>query len=156
MPPHVRLMRHLDETDGTENQPPRTFPIQQMKDERDGCTYRTGYCIAPDGEDLRIHLHTTEPADAYAAADEAGRIRVFRAVDMRMQAARTHESESDAAVVAVVQGSGFVRVFTELGAAAIVSGGAADNPSVEMLFKLVPVDIRYRQCGTSCTAPIGQ
>ena len=90
--------------------------------------------LAPDGEDLRIHLHTTEPADAYAAADDAGRIRVFRAVDMRMQAARTHESESGAAVVAVAQGSGFVRVFTELGAAAIVSGGAADNPSVEMLF----------------------
>ena len=37
-------------------------------------------------------------------------------------------------MVAVAQGSGFVRVFTELGAAAIVSGGAADNPSVEMLF----------------------
>ena len=90
--------------------------------------------LAPDGDDLRIHLHTTEPADAYSAADEAGRIRVFRAVDMRMQAARTHEAESDAAVVAVAQGSGFVRVFTELGAAAIVSGGAADNPSVEMLF----------------------
>ena len=90
--------------------------------------------LAPDGDDLRIHIHTTEPADAYAAADDAGRIRVFRAVDMRMQAARTHESKSDAAVVAVAQGSGFVRVFTELGAAAIVSGGAADNPSVEMLF----------------------
>ncbi len=90
--------------------------------------------LAPDGDDLRIHIHTTEPADTYAAADAAGRIRVFRAVDMRMQAARTHESQSDAAVVAVVQGSGFVRVFTELGAAAIVSGGAADNPSVEMLF----------------------
>ena len=90
--------------------------------------------LAPDGDDLRIHLHTTEPADAYAAADDRGRIRVFRAVDMRMQAARTHESESEAAIVAVAQGSGFVRVFTELGAAAIVSGGAADNPSVEMLF----------------------
>ena len=90
--------------------------------------------LAPDGDDLRIHLHTTEPADAYAAADAAGRIRVFRAVDMRAQAARTHESEADAAVIAVAQGSGFVRVFTELGAAAIVSGGAADNPSVEMLF----------------------
>ncbi len=90
--------------------------------------------LAPDGDDLRIHIHTVEPADAYAAADRAGRIRVFRAVDMRAQAARTHESQSDPAVVAVAQGSGFVRVFTELGAAAIVSGGAADNPSVEMLF----------------------
>lgn len=90
--------------------------------------------LAPDGDDLRIHLHTTEPADAYSAAADAGRIRVFRAVDMRMQAARTHEAESDPAVIAVAQGSGFVRVFTELGAAAIVSGGAADNPSVEMLF----------------------
>ncbi|MYF22667.1 MAG: DAK2 domain-containing protein [Chloroflexi bacterium] len=90
--------------------------------------------LAPDGDDLRIHIHTVEPADTYAAADAAGRIRVFRAVDMRAQAARTHESQSDPAVVAVAQGSGFVRVFTELGAAAIVSGGAADNPSVEMLF----------------------
>ncbi len=90
--------------------------------------------LAPDGDDLRIHIHTVEPADTYAAADRAGRIRVFRAVDMRAQAARTHESQSDPAVVAVAQGSGFVRVFTELGAAAIVSGGAADNPSVEMLF----------------------
>ena len=90
--------------------------------------------LAPDGDDLRIHLHTTEPADAYAAAEDAGRIRVFRAVDMRAQAARTHESESEAAVVAVAQGSGFVRVFAELGAAAVVSGGAADLPSVEMLF----------------------
>ena len=90
--------------------------------------------LAPDGKDLRIHLHTDEPADAYAAADRAGQIRIFRAVDMRAQAARTHESQSDAAVVAVAQGSGFVRVFSELGAAAIVSGGAADNPSVEMLF----------------------
>ncbi len=89
--------------------------------------------LAPNGDDLRIHLHTADPADAYAAADAVGRIRVFRAVDMRAQAARTHESESGPAVVAVAQGSGFVRVFSELGAAAIVSGGAADNPSVEML-----------------------
>ena len=90
--------------------------------------------LAPDGNDLRIHLHTDEPADAYAAADEAGQIRIFRAVNERAQAARTHESQSDPAVVAVAQGSGFVRVFSELGAAAIISGGAADNPSVEMLF----------------------
>ena len=89
--------------------------------------------LAPDGDDLRIHIHTTEPSETYAAAEAAGGIRAFRAVDMRAQAARTHEAESDAAVVAVAQGAGFVRVFTELGAAAIVSGGAADNPSVEML-----------------------
>ncbi len=89
--------------------------------------------LAPDGDDLRIHLHTLEPADTYAAAEAAGRIRLFRAVDMRAQAARTHEATTDPAVIAVAQGSGFVRVFTELGAAAIISGGAADNPSVEML-----------------------
>ena len=89
--------------------------------------------LAPDGDDLRVHLHTNVPADAYAAADAAGQIRAFRAVDMRAQAARTHEAESDAPVVAVAQGKGFVSIFTELGAAAIISGGAADNPSVEML-----------------------
>lgn len=89
--------------------------------------------LVPDGDDLRVHIHTTEPSDTYAAAEQAGSIRAFRAVDMRAQAARTHESENDAAVLAVAQGAGFVRVFTELGAAAIVSAGAADNPSVEML-----------------------
>ena len=89
--------------------------------------------LAPDGGDLRIHIHTHEPYETYATAEDAGTIRAFRAVDMRQQAARTHEAESDAAVIAVAQGAGFVRIFTELGAAAIVSGGAADNPSVEML-----------------------
>lgn len=90
--------------------------------------------LAPDADDLRIHLHTADPADVYEAAERAGAIRLFRAVDMRAQAARTHEAEVDPAVIAVAQGSGFVRVFAELGAAAIISGGAADNPSVEMLF----------------------
>ncbi len=89
--------------------------------------------LAPDGDDLRIHLHTTEPELAYTAASEAGALRAFRAVDMRQQAARTHEADTDPAVVAVVQGAGFVEVFRELGAAALVSGGASDNPSVEML-----------------------
>ena len=89
--------------------------------------------LAPDGGDLRIHIHTHEPFETYAAVEDAGTIRAFRAVDMRQQAARTHEAETDAAVIAVAQGAGFVRIFTELGAAAIVSGGAADNPSVEML-----------------------
>ncbi len=89
--------------------------------------------LAPDGDDLRIHLHTTEPELAYIAASEAGELRAFRAVDMRQQAARTHEADTEPAVVAVVQGAGFVEVFRELGAAALVSGGASDNPSVEML-----------------------
>lgn len=90
--------------------------------------------LAPDGDDLRIHLHTVEPAGAYHAVEQAGTLRLFRAVDMRAQAARTHEADADPAVLAVAQGAGFVRVFCELGAAAIISGGAADNPSVEMLF----------------------
>ena len=89
--------------------------------------------LAPDGDDLRIHIHTVEPEHAYTAAAEAGNLRAFRAVDMRQQAARTHEADTDPAVLAVVQGAGFVSVFRELGAAALVSGGPSDNPSVEML-----------------------
>ena len=91
--------------------------------------------LAPAGDDrhIRIHIHTNEPELAYQAAHEAGQIRSFRAIDMRAQAARTHEDETDPAVVAVVQGAGFVALFRELGAQALISGGAADNPSVDML-----------------------
>ena len=89
--------------------------------------------LAPDGDRLRIHLHTNEPELAYAQLEEEGEIRAFWAVDMRAQAARMHEGEEDAAVLAVVQGAGFVRAFRELGAAALLSGGASDNPSVEMI-----------------------
>ena len=89
--------------------------------------------LAPDGDRLRIHLHTNEPELAYAQLEAEGEIRAFWAVDMRAQAARMHEGEEDAAVLAVVQGAGFVRAFRELGAAALLSGGASDNPSVEMI-----------------------
>ena len=89
--------------------------------------------LAPDGDRLRVHLHTNEPELAYAQLEAEGEIRAFWAVDMRAQAARMHEGEEDAAVLAVVQGAGFVRAFRELGAAALLSGGASDNPSVEMI-----------------------
>lgn len=89
--------------------------------------------LAPDGDRLRVHLHTTEPELAYARLEDAGEIRAFRAIDMRAQAARVHEDDADPAVLAVVQGAGFVNVFRQLGATALISGGASDNPSVEMI-----------------------
>ena len=89
--------------------------------------------LVPDGERLRVHVHTVEPELAYARLEAEGEIRAFWAVDMRAQAARVHEGESEAGVLAVVQGAGFVRTFRELGATALLSGGASDNPSVEMI-----------------------
>ena len=89
--------------------------------------------LAPDGDRLRVHLHTAEPDLAYAQLDAQSDLRAFWAVDMRSQAARVHEDEADPAVLAVVQGAGFVRVFRELGATALLSGGASDNPSVELI-----------------------
>lgn len=89
--------------------------------------------LTPDHDRLRIHLHTHEPELAYAQLDAESEIQAFWAIDMRAQAARMHEGASDAAVLAVVQGPGFARAFRELGASALISGGAADNPSVEMI-----------------------
>ena len=89
--------------------------------------------LSPDRDRLRIHLHTHEPELAYAQLDAESDIRAFWAIDMRAQAARMHEGASDAAVLAVVQGPGFARAFRELGATALLSGGASDNPSVEMI-----------------------
>ena len=89
--------------------------------------------LTPDHNRLRIHLHTHEPELAYAQLDAESEIQAFWAIDMRAQAARMHEGASAAAVLAVVQGPGFARAFRELGASALISGGAADNPSVEMI-----------------------
>lgn len=89
--------------------------------------------LTPDHDRLRIHLHTHEPELAYAQLDAESEIQAFWAIDMRAQAARMHEGASDAAVLAVVQGPGFARAFRELGASALISGGVADNPSVEMI-----------------------
>ena len=89
--------------------------------------------LTPDHDRLRIHLHTHEPELAYAQLDAESEIQAFWAIDMRAQAARMHEGATDAAVLAVVQGPGFARAFRELGASALISGGAADNPSVEMI-----------------------
>lgn len=89
--------------------------------------------LTPDRDRLRIHIHTHEPELVYAQLDAESEIQAFWAIDMRAQAARMHEGASDAAVLAVVQGPGFARAFRELGASALISGGAADNPSVEMI-----------------------
>lgn len=89
--------------------------------------------LTPDHDRLRIHIHTHEPELVYAQLDAESEIQAFWAIDMRAQAARMHEGASDAAVLAVVQGPGFARAFRELGASALISGGAADNPSVEMI-----------------------
>lgn len=89
--------------------------------------------LTPDHDRLRIHIHTHEPELVYAQLDAESEIQAFWAIDMRAQAARMHEGAADAAVLAVVQGPGFARAFRELGASALISGGAADNPSVEMI-----------------------
>ena len=89
--------------------------------------------LASEQRGVRVHVHSREPEAAWAVADELGEVRSFHAVDMAAQSAAAHAGDGDAGIVAVVQGAGFARMFRELGASALLGGGAGDNASVAMI-----------------------
>ena len=87
--------------------------------------------LVEDRDRVRVHIHADKPEAVALLAAAAGSVSAFRAVDMRRQADEFHHRRDGvrAAVVAVVAGEGFAGLFREYGAAALVSGGATENPS---------------------------
>lgn len=86
--------------------------------------------VAGDERLARVHLHTTTPEAAFAAGGRFGAVGQARTDDMDARHAELLRGggRSGVSVVAVASGSGFRRLFQELGAA-IVEGGATQNPS---------------------------
>ncbi|MCC7446465.1 MAG: DAK2 domain-containing protein [Anaerolineae bacterium] len=112
--------------------------------------------VVGDSSLIKVHIHVHDPGIPISYGANLGVISDVVVENMQEQsqdyiARRAGESEpetapderpvtvneGDIAVVAVVPGDGLRRVFRDLGAAFIVSGGQTMNPSTEELFNAV-------------------
>ncbi len=93
---------------------------------------------------VRVHVHVLDPSDVIRYAVSLGTMHkvYIRNMDeqyadfLAMQKERGLPT-ADMAVVAVVAGEGLSRIFTSLGASAIVPGGQTMNPSTGDILKAV-------------------
>ena len=113
--------------------------------------------VVGDGDLVRVHIHTAEPAPLIALASQRGRLSKLKVEDM---SAQHHEvlERADAAeaassppaqqatpdaprkslgVVSVAPGRGFRDILDSLGADSVVEGGQTMNPSIEDLINAV-------------------
>jgi len=110
--------------------------------------------VAGDEKMLKVHTHTQTPGKILDYGVSLGSLLDINIENLQEQslayAAESeaeHASEAEAAsrlpmthqiaIVAVVAGPGFEKVFRELGVSAIVSGGQTMNPSIEELLTAV-------------------
>ena len=111
--------------------------------------------IGEDDETFKVHVHTDIPGNALTEAQKYGTLELAKIENMRTQAeelaaGRQVQSTDDLTAVeeelersmeppkafgflAVCAGSGLAEVFTDLGAAGIISGGQTMNPSTESI-----------------------
>ena len=114
--------------------------------------------IGEDDESFKVHVHTDTPGDAINEAQKYGLLELCKIENMRMQhealasgqkarstddleeVERELESgtavpEKAAGIVSVCAGEGMEKLFRELGADGLVSGGQTMNPSTEDILK---------------------
>jgi DAK2 domain fusion protein YloV len=86
--------------------------------------------VVGDEATLKVHVHTDEPEAAVALFEGAGEVTNLDVADMREQVAERRERlhSGRCGALAVAAGSGFERLFGELGAH-VVPGGETLNPS---------------------------
>ena len=90
---------------------------------------------------FRIHVHSEDPDPILKLANEIGTISDVNIQNMDDQKAEFFQDISSQtnvikdhvhnAIVAVVDGEGFIDIFKELGTTVIISGGQTKNPSTE-------------------------
>ena len=96
--------------------------------------------VVGDPAALHVHVHADDPGPALSAGAAHGGLQAVKVDNMQAQHERwaaAHEGGAPAAdaapppvgLVAVAQGEGLQAAFRELGATAIVDGGATSNPS---------------------------
>jgi DAK2 domain fusion protein YloV len=87
-----------------------------------------------NGDLLHVHIHASDPEAVYAVGAQFGVVSRQKAEDITQQHAALlarYEREGAWAIVAVAAGPGFTRIFHDLGVAAVIPGGASQNPSAE-------------------------
>lgn len=87
-----------------------------------------------DGDILKIHVHTEQPAEIIVYAQTFGRMIHMKSENMRIQAeekmAKMKNEEIEVAIVAVASSKEFGELFNEHVKVTIVEGGQTLNPSV--------------------------
>jgi len=95
--------------------------------------------VVGDSNTVKVHLHTPDPGKVLHRALGWGSLHDILIRNMDDQYKDFQEkavpSPRKLAVVAVVSGEGFARVFRSLGAAVIVPGGATMNPSTKEILR---------------------
>jgi dihydroxyacetone kinase-like predicted kinase len=90
------------------------------------------------GDLLHVHIHASDPESVYTVGAQFGAVSRQKAEDITQQHAALlarYEREGAWAMVAVAAGPGFTRIFHDLGVAAVVPGGATQNPSAEEILE---------------------
>ena len=98
--------------------------------------------VVGDASALHVHMHVDDPGPALSAGAAHGGLQAVKVDNMQAQHERWaagHEQGATAppaiGLVAVAQGDGLRAAFRELGATAIVDGGATNNPSAGELIE---------------------
>ena len=104
--------------------------------------------IGEDDEAFKVHVHTNIPGEALTEAQKYGTLETAKIENMRTQheelaSAKAQqepedyvaEPEKPIGVVAVCAGEGMEKLFRELGADGIVTGGQTMNPSTEDILR---------------------
>lgn len=97
--------------------------------------------VIPDGDLIKVHLHTQDPGRALSCAGMFGRLSGVKVEDMarqnraraaseKLMASSAPETEANLGVVAVSKGTGNRELFESMGAV-VIAGGQGANPSTE-------------------------
>jgi DAK2 domain fusion protein YloV len=99
--------------------------------------------VVGDDSAVRVHIHTLDPGDVMSYVIPLGTLHEISIRNMDEQYRDFIEMQKERmpaveiAIVAVVAGEGLSKVFTSLGATAIVPGGQTMNPSTKDLLQAV-------------------
>ncbi|MGQ9631418.1 MAG: DAK2 domain-containing protein [bacterium] len=99
--------------------------------------------VVGDDNTVRVHIHTLDPGAVLHYAVSLGTLHQIRIQNMDdqymdfMEMQKGRASTADIAIIPVVVGDGFMKVFRSLGATSIVPGGRTMNPSVRDLLRAI-------------------
>lgn len=86
--------------------------------------------LVQDEDLLKVHVHTLKPGDVLNYAQQYGEFVTLKIENMDVQHARLGKRKEQA-IVTVAVGEGLTRLFKDLRADIVISGGQTMNPSID-------------------------
>lgn len=94
--------------------------------------------VTQDGTRVKVHIHTMKPGKVIAMSQEFGEFLTFKLDNMQVQhnefirkMPKQERGHLQMAVVAVVNGAGMQKVFTDLGCTVVLDGSSKMNTSTQ-------------------------